>query len=193
MAEAEKRLILAKKEAMRLTEKRADEEVKRKGVLERERVQVLADRKKQRELLTQRINAQVLASVESEDDEELIKLLEGGADVNVQNSLKRTPLTLAVMKASPSLVRILLSYRADVNIPDLYGQTPLSFAIKYKRHACFELMAHGQRATPEVGAFMYQRKLEATVEVHRLAMEIRKEEKEREELLYASSKKKKKK
>ena len=191
--DAEYRLKQAKLEATHIAELRANEDLRRQVVFEKERRLAEVERLKQREILTKKINDEVFHCIETEDDEELIRLLEGGADVNHQNNMKRCPLSLAVIKGSPALVRILLKYNANVNLEDLYCQTPLSFAIKYKRHAEFELMQHSQRANVQVGAFMYQQKLNEEVSDHRYNMILREEERIREAELYAISRKPKKK
>ena len=182
-----------KKEEEELQRIRAVEQIKRQKAEQVALVEEEKRRKDEYEKRVARINNLVLTTVQENDEEELIRLLEGGADVNVLNRLQRTPLTLAVMKDSVSIIRILLSYGADVNAPDLYNQTPLSFAIKYKRHACFELMAHSKKGNPTVGAFMYQRKLENDVELHRQDMEEKRIEQIKQDLLYKSSRKKPKK
>ena len=191
--EAERNLTRLKEEAEATIVQREEEDARRLQVEAEQRLAASEQRKKQHETLVAKINAEVLAMVQADDEEELIKLLEGGADVNVQNHLQRTPLTLAVMKSSIPLIRILLRYGADVNKPDLYGQTPLSFAVKYKRKECFDFMAESQRGNMSVGSFMYQRNLIDIVSRHQETIEAEREERERLAILYASSKRKKQK
>lgn len=180
-----------KAEALSLQAKRTEEEARRQAEKEKARVEDEIRKKKAHEDLVTRINAGVLTTVLENDPEELTKLLEGGADVNVENHLKRTPLTLAVLKDDVQLVRILLSYGANVGSTDLYGQTPMSFAVKYKRHGCLELLAQSQKGNAAVGGFMYQRRLEQSVKLHKQDMERKKIEQEKLDLMYKSSRVKK--
>ena len=54
----------------------------------------------------------------------------------------------------------------------------MSFAIKYKRHASFELLVHSQKGNLSVGGFLYQKTLEETVALHKQDMENKRIEKE---------------
>jgi len=181
-----------KEEALALQASRAEEQIKRQQLAEEKWAAEQIEKKKRHKALVARINAQVLTTVQENDADELIKLLEGGADVNVENRLKRTPLYFAVMKDAVGLVRILLKYGAKVDQPDLYGQTPMSFAIKYKRHASFELLVHSQKGNLSVGGFLYQKTLEETVALHKQDMENKRIEQDRLDLLYKTSRKPKK-
>ena len=176
-----------KEEALALQASRAEEQIKRQQLAEEKWAAEQIEKKKRHKALVARINAQVLTTVQESDADELIKLLEGGADVNVENRLKRTPLCFAVMKDEVGLVRILLKYGAKVDQPDLYGQTPMSFAIKYKRHASFELLVHSQKGNRSVGGFVYQKTLEETVALHKQDMENKRIEQDRLDLLYKTS------
>ena len=81
-----------KEEALALQASRAEEQIKRQQLAEEKWAAEQIEKKKRHKALVARINAQVLTTVQENDADELIKLLEGGADVNVENRLKRTPL-----------------------------------------------------------------------------------------------------
>lgn len=58
------------------------------------------------------------------------KLIEAGADVDVQNNMKNTPLSVAVDHDEPKLVRILIDAGADVDPKNIYKITPFMSAIE---------------------------------------------------------------
>ncbi len=56
------------------------------------------------------------------------KLLEFGADLNLQDDQKRTPLHVAVVRVDSSSVRLLIENGADLRAVDGEGRTPLALA-----------------------------------------------------------------
>ena len=57
------------------------------------------------------------------------RLIEMGADVNVKNKNRHSPLYFAVSWSNKALVEILISAGADVNTVDRRGELPLYFAV----------------------------------------------------------------
>ena len=55
-------------------------------------------------------------------------LLQGGADINTQDSKKQTPLHFAVLKGNAEIVAALLRCGADGNASDHHSNTPLHYA-----------------------------------------------------------------
>ena len=60
------------------------------------------------------------------------KLIEGGANVNVQNNEGDTPLHIAVMEGLLDIVKKLIAEGANVNAQNSAGDTPLHIAVKLK-------------------------------------------------------------
>jgi ankyrin repeat protein len=80
----------------------------------------------------------LIEAIKKEDVNEVKKLLEAGADVNVKNDFDFTALMLAVLKENPDIIRLLLDNGADINeIVDYIGgycaKTPLMFAIENEK------------------------------------------------------------
>jgi ankyrin repeat protein len=57
-------------------------------------------------------------------------LLDKGADINVRNFSKQTPLHSAIYKGNKEIVEILLQNRADITGKDFWGDTPLHLAVR---------------------------------------------------------------
>ncbi len=55
-------------------------------------------------------------------------LINGGADINMQDETGNTPLLTAIANESPILVNVLISAGADINQADRFGYTPLMSA-----------------------------------------------------------------
>ena len=84
----------------------------------------------------------------SGNDDEVLFLLERGADVNRKTNFGRTALMVAAYKGHESTVRLLLSRGADVNAND-DGNTALSFAKNKGRSEIVALLRQaGARDAP---------------------------------------------
>lgn len=59
---------------------------------------------------------------------QLSELIKGGANVNVQDEDKRTPLIHAVIENKIEMVKLLVENAADINIQDSLGYTALHYA-----------------------------------------------------------------
>lgn len=60
--------------------------------------------------------------------EQLSKLICSGANINIQDKDKRTPLIQAVIDNKIEMARLLIQNGADINIQDLLGYTALHYA-----------------------------------------------------------------
>ncbi|KAH6934284.1 hypothetical protein HPB50_022864 [Hyalomma asiaticum] len=69
-------------------------------------------------------------------------LINSGADVNIRNKRKYTPIHVAVNKQHVRCVRVLTNYsgRLDANAQDKYGDTPLHDAVEKKRLDILDLL-----------------------------------------------------
>ncbi len=62
------------------------------------------------------------------DLDDLIALIEGGADVSAPGDLGYTPLHIAASRGHLDIVKVLLRNRADVSAKNEFGQTPVDLA-----------------------------------------------------------------
>jgi ankyrin repeat protein len=85
-----------------------------------------------------------LLSIENERTEVVNLLLQRGADPNLQDSGRFTPLHLAAMMEDQAFVVALLEYGADPSIRDWEDRTPLHAAAIHDRwENCIEIMKYG--------------------------------------------------
>ena len=64
-------------------------------------------------------------AVKDNDINKVKRLLEAGANVNIQNNRGYTALIDASYKGHTEIVKLLLEYKANVNIQNKYGYTAL--------------------------------------------------------------------
>ncbi len=67
-------------------------------------------------------------------------LLKKGANVNVKDLFRDTPLHLAIYRSNKEITEILLQNRADVTVKDLCGDTPLHLAIRGNNEEIAEIL-----------------------------------------------------
>ncbi len=77
---------------------------------------------------TQKTIPLLILSAIANDLETLKRLLNEGADVNVQDHEGRRALHQASSNKNVEMAQLLIKRQADVNAPDLYGFVPLHFA-----------------------------------------------------------------
>ena len=78
-----------------------------------------------------RADTPLIEAIESENYEEAIRLIEGGADINAGDSEHGVlPLSRAAARNSVDVAKVLISKGADVNAKDKHDHTPLYFAAK---------------------------------------------------------------
>jgi ankyrin repeat protein len=69
--------------------------------------------------------------------------------INVQDSLRFTPLQLASGKGHIEIVEFLLNHGADIELENIHGETPLMLAARYARYGQYEtiktLLEHGAK------------------------------------------------
>ncbi|MFZ8811217.1 MAG: ankyrin repeat domain-containing protein [Pyrobaculum sp.] len=71
-------------------------------------------------------------------------LLDAGADPNMRNDLRETPLHYAAMEGHAEVVKMLLKHGANPNVRDFLGYTPLHYAAAYGRAEVVKLLLeHG--------------------------------------------------
>ena len=186
---AEAELKRRKEEAEALLIVRAQAELEREKAVEARLKEMMLQKQREHDLRVQRVNEEIFTTLENNDKDELIRLLEGGADPNYAGKLKRTPMHACVMLDNAKLLQVLLRYKGNPEAEDLYVQTPFSLAIKYNRKRCFELMSLSSKGA---GRHLYQKNLKQTVEQHLVDVERRKIEKdeERQRLMWAAAAKK---
>lgn len=79
-------------------------------------------------------------AVQDEKIEDVKSLLSAGADVNVPDSFKRTPLLWAAIRGNTEIMRVLLEAKADVDIKCCYGLTALHDAARGLNRTAVELL-----------------------------------------------------
>ena len=67
-------------------------------------------------------------------------LLEHGADANMQNSARNSPLRGAVVNNHETLVRLLLENNVDTNMQDGYGDAPLHVSVRKRNFVISQLL-----------------------------------------------------
>jgi ankyrin repeat protein len=89
-----------------------------------------------------RRNGQTLlhGAVRSGDTDFAIYLLEFGADVNLADKTKETPLIAAVLRKSLAFVELVLEYGANPMVIDADGATPLLIAVRMQQTKIAELL-----------------------------------------------------
>jgi hypothetical protein len=186
---AERAVQKRKLEGMRLTVMRAEAEIERAVAVAKRRQEMLQQQQRERAARVKRVNEEQFDALRNNDKDELIRLLEGGADVNYAGKFQRTPMHECVMLDNSKLLQVLLRYRGNPEAEDIYVQTPFSLAIKYNRERCFELMTTSSKGA---GRHMYQRNLKRDVAQHTVDVEQRKikiaEEKQRVMMAAAAKK-----
>ncbi|MBL0319528.1 MAG: ankyrin repeat domain-containing protein [Alphaproteobacteria bacterium] len=75
--------------------------------------------------------------------EDIIYILELGADINKQSNAGNSALHLAVLQKNDALVNLLLSYGADVTIKNNKGNTPLHLAVLKNSIPNIDILYHG--------------------------------------------------
>ena len=74
-------------------------------------------------------NAEFLAAIREGDYHTIENLIENGANINMQDSYRHTPLHLAVQEEREDIVSLLLTHGANVNRQTQFGDTPLHTAV----------------------------------------------------------------
>lgn len=74
-------------------------------------------------------------------------LLKHGADINILDSSRNTPLMVAVIKNDIVMVKFLLRYSPDINIINNFGFTPLSYAIQQNKNDIEKLLIDYKQGT----------------------------------------------
>ena len=69
-------------------------------------------------------------------------LISNGADVNVQNSNKRSPIHEAIAAGNANLVKYLIDHNANIELPDSECFTPLHQAVMENRLDIVKLLVH---------------------------------------------------
>ena len=76
------------------------------------------------------LNEQMIKAVDNRDTKTVRKMLEQGADPNVQDNSGYTALTYACRNGEPEMIQMLLDAKVDPNVQDKYGYTALMYACR---------------------------------------------------------------
>src|SRR3974377_1945894 len=71
------------------------------------------------------LDQQLLRAIQREDKEEVLTILQHGADINVRDTQGRTPVMISTYQHNTDMVKLLLEAGADVNIRDNNKANPL--------------------------------------------------------------------
>lgn len=90
------------------------------------------------------LQQELFLSIKENDSKKLRKLIESGADVNIKNNYKNTPLHIACSKNLVEICEILIESRASLNCINGNGDTPLDIATHWNHyHIKFLLIENG--------------------------------------------------
>ena len=90
------------------------------------------------------INISLLTCIKYYNYESFLYFIDQGADINVTDNIRWSPLHYASQKGHKDIVDFLVSHGADVNVTDKYGETPLHIACKEGHKDIIELLvSHG--------------------------------------------------
>jgi ankyrin repeat protein len=78
------------------------------------------------------------------------RFVSNGADVNIKDVIKRTPLHYAVARGHKDIAEFLLSNGADINARDFKGQTPLDIAMNQRRKDIVDLLIAKGATVPSI-------------------------------------------
>jgi ankyrin repeat protein len=91
-----------------------------------------------------RVTENLLSALESGNLDEVIRLVEEGADINAKSKDGATPLHLAAHKRRRDVAKMLIDKGADLNAKNKDGLTPLAYAIRVRNRAVAEVIwRHG--------------------------------------------------
>lgn len=83
----------------------------------------------------------VLMNEVNDSKETIVKLLiDGGADLNLKNTIKETALMMAAKQPNERIVKLLIKAGADLNLINMYEETALNYAINGDNEINIELL-----------------------------------------------------
>ncbi|QSH41915.1 ankyrin repeat domain-containing protein [Lentisphaerota bacterium ZTH] len=90
------------------------------------------------------------------------ELIKGGADVNLGDNMRRTPLMWAAMRGNKDMVKFLIEHGAKVNDRDIYGRNAFQYAMAYKKDdlALYLIRAGRKPHTLRINTEKYEKMLE---------------------------------
>lgn len=83
---------------------------------------------REREIVSERMDEQLLQSVEREETDAVSNLIREGADINAQDSKQRTATMIATYNNDVATAKVLIEAGADVNIQDDMLNNPFLYA-----------------------------------------------------------------
>lgn len=79
-------------------------------------------------------------AIKNNNQEEVIRLINGGASINAKNWQWQTPLHLAAATNQPALIRLLVDNGAKVDARDIFGSSALHYAVKYNHQGALRAL-----------------------------------------------------
>jgi len=87
------------------------------------------------------LNQALFAAIGNGLEDEVMRLISQGADVNAKDEQGSVPLVFAVKEGRKEIVELLLAHGADVNVKDRWGRTPLDYARQKKNEEIIRLLS----------------------------------------------------
>jgi ankyrin repeat protein len=97
--------------------------------------------------IAQNLNTKLLEAIKNGDNEEIINLLDAGANIEATDNSGRTPLMWAAWCGKTDACALLLKHNANIEATDENGKTPLIYAARSGRiRACIVLLKNNAKS-----------------------------------------------
>jgi ankyrin repeat protein len=88
----------------------------------------------------EQLNSHLHQAIQRDDEVEVRRLIESGANVNLPSAYGFTPLMQAIQRGQEQVCKCLLSHDADINFENENGETALLLAAQFRQESIFKLL-----------------------------------------------------